>query len=417
MPLEPRPTVRPPGPTRTGLSPSTVALLATAVFISYFDRGILATASPLVQGEFGLSGTQLGFLFAAFYWSYAPLQPLAGWLAQRMDVRYVLAAGVALWSLSTVLTGFATSLAFLVALRALLGVGESVVYPSNAKLLGQHAEIHERGRANGLIAIGQALGPTAGTVLSGLVMARWGWRPAFLAFGLVSLAWVLPWLVVTRPARAGARASSMPVPYAVLFRERSLWGTSLGHFCGNYAYYFMLTWLPSLLVKEFGYTLPQMAVIGGCVYGIQAVSAALTGWWCDRLILRGASANRVLKTAMIAGLIGVTAAMASCAGAGARLSVALMVLAGIGIGMQSAPMNSITQTLGGARAAGQWMGVQNLVANAAGVLAPPLTGFIVDSTGSYFWTFMVAAVVTLLGMVAYAVVVRRVEPVPWPAAA
>jgi MFS family permease len=120
---------------------------------------------------------------------------------------------------------------------------------------------------------------------------------------------------------------------------------------------------------------------------------------------------------MIAGLIGVTAAMASCAGAGARLSVALMVLAGIGIGMQSAPMNSITQTLGGARAAGQWMGVQNLVANAAGVLAPPLTGFIVDSTGSYFWTFMVAAVVTLLGMVAYAVVVRRVEPVPWPAAA
>ncbi len=395
---------------------STVALLATALFISYFDRGILATASPLVQSDFGLSKTQLGFLFAAFYWSYAPLQPLAGWLAQRLDVRYVLAGGIALWSLSTVRTGFATSLVVLVGLRTLLGVGESVVYPSNAKFLGQNAEIHERGRANGLIAVGQALGPTAGTVLSGLVMARWGWRPAFILFGAVSLTWLVPWLIVTRPARASVDASSLPVPYAVLLRERSLWGTSLGHFCGNYSYYFMLTWLPLLLVKEFGFTLAQMAIIGGCIYGIQAVSAALMGWWCDHLILRGASANRVLKTAVIVGLVGVTAAMALCAGAGARLSVALMMLAGIGIGMQSAPMNSITQTLGGARTAGQWMGVQNLVANMAGVLAPPFTGFLVDTTGSYFWAFMVAALVTLLGVMAYAVIIERVEPVLWPAA-
>jgi MFS family permease len=315
-----------------------------------------------------------------------------------------------------VLTGFATSLVVLVGLRTLLGVGESVIYPSNAKFLGQNAEIHERGRANGLIAVGQALGPTAGTVLSGLVMARWGWRPAFMFFGALSLTWLAPWLLLTRPAGASVDASSLPVPYAVLLRERSLWGTSLGHFCGNYSYYFMLTWLPLLLVKEFGFTLAQMAIIGGCVYGIQAVSAALMGWWCDRLILRGASANRVLKTAVIVGLVGVTAAMALCAGAGARLSVALMMLAGIGIGMQSAPMNSITQTLGGARTAGQWMGVQNLVANMAGVLAPPFTGFLVDTTGSYFWAFMVAALVTLLGVMAYAVIIGRVEPVPWPAA-
>ncbi len=166
-----------------------------------------------------------------------------------------------------------------------------------------------------------------------------------------------------------------------------------------------------LLVKEFGFTLGEMAVIGGCVYGIQAVSAAATGWWCDRLILAGASVNRVLKIAIIAGLVSVTIAMTLCAGAAPRFSVALMLFAGIG--MQSAPMNSITQTLGGARAAGQWMGVQNLVANMAGVLAPPLTGFLIDTTGSYFWTFLVAALVTLLGVVAYAVVVKRVEPVRW----
>ncbi len=391
-----------------------VSLLATALFISYFDRGILATASPLIQSEFGLSKTQLGFLFAAFYWSYAPLQPVAGWLAQRFDVRYVLGGGVALWALSTTLTGFVTSFAILFGLRVLLGFGESIVYPSNAKFLGQRAAVHERGRANGFIAVGQALGPTAGTILSGLVMARWGWRPAFISFGILSFIWLIPWLLATHGgATAGAVMGSRPVPYPQLLRERSLWGTSLGHFCGNYAYYFMLTWLPLLLVKEFGFTLAEMAVIGGCVYGIQAVSAAATGWWCDRLILAGASVNRVLKIAIIAGLVSVTIAMTLCAGAGPRLSVALLLFAGIGIGMQSAPMNSITQTLGGARAAGQWMGVQNLVANMAGVIAPPLTGFLIDTTGSYFWTFVVAALVTLLGVVAYAVVIKRVEPVRW----
>jgi MFS family permease len=403
-----------PEQTRAGLSVTVVSLLATALFISYFDRGILATASTLIQGEFALSKTQLGFLFAAFYWSYAPLQPIAGWLAQRFDVRYVLAGGLFLWALSTTLTGLATSLTVMLGLRVLLGFGESVAYPCNAKFLGQRAAVHERGRANGIIAVGQALGPTAGTVLSGLVMARWGWRPAFIVFGVMSLAWLVPWLMATREgATAGATWGNQPVAYRVLLRERSLWGTSLGHFCGNYAYYFMLTWLPLLLVKEFGFTLKQMAVIGGCVYGIQAITAAAMGWWCDRLILSGASPNRVLKTAVIAGLVGVTAAMVVCAGAGAELSVASMMLAGVGIGMQSSPMNSITQTLGGARTAGQWMGVQNLVANMAGVIAPPLTGFLVDTTGSYFWAFLVAASVSLLGVLAYAVVIQRVEPVIW----
>src|SRR5262245_499314 len=88
-----------------GASPRIVLLLAAAVFINYLDRGLLATAAPLAQGELALSNAELGVLFSAFFWSYAPLQPLAGWLAQRFDVRWVLGAGVALWAGATVLVG------------------------------------------------------------------------------------------------------------------------------------------------------------------------------------------------------------------------------------------------------------------------------------------------------------------------
>jgi MFS family permease len=81
-------------PTST-LQMRVVVLLAAAVFLNYFDRGALSIAAPLVQEELALTPAQMGILFSAFFWSYAPLQPLAGWLAQRFDVRLVLGGGLA----------------------------------------------------------------------------------------------------------------------------------------------------------------------------------------------------------------------------------------------------------------------------------------------------------------------------------
>jgi MFS family permease len=158
-----------------------VLLLAVAVFINYVDRGNLATAGPLLKDELGLSNSQFGALGSAFFLSYAPLQLLAGWLAQRFDVRYVLI----IWASATALVGLVTSFAALLALRLLLGVGESVTYPCNSKLLAQRAPEHQRGRANGVIAGCQALGPTFGTLVGGLIMVSCGWRAAFVGVGFV----------------------------------------------------------------------------------------------------------------------------------------------------------------------------------------------------------------------------------------
>lgn len=387
------------------------------MFLNYADRGNLATASPLLKGELGLSNTEMGALLSAFFWSYAPLQPLAGSLAQRFDVRYVLGGGLAIWGLSTILTGIATSFAQLLALRVLLGLGESVAFPCNAKYLGQRAAAHERGRANGLLAMGQALGSTGGTLIGGLVMARFGWRPALVAFGLVSLAWLVPWKAATRGGTTACSVAGMhPVGYRRLLRERALWGTSLGHFCGNYAYYFLLSWLPLLLVKVHGFGIAPMASIVAGVYALQAVGATAGGWVCDRLVLAGAAPNRVLKISVNVGLGGAAAAMAACTTAGGTLSIVLLLISGVFIGLQSVSISAITQTLGGPRAAGTWMGIQNLCANMAGVLAPFVTGVVVDRTGDFFWAFVIAAAIALGGVFAFTVVIQRVEPVVWQSA-
>ncbi len=395
-----------------------MGLLAAAVFINYFDRGLLSTAGPLVQRELRLSNGELGVLFSAFFWSYAPAQPLAGWLAQRFDVRYVLGFGLALWALATTLTGLVTGFAALLCLRVLLGIGESVAYPCNAKFMSQRVALDGRSRANGLVAVGQSLGPTCGTLAGGLVMAHFSWRPAFVAFGILSLAWLVPWRAVTGGgATLGSGAGADPVDYPVLLRERSLWGTALGHFCGNYAYYFMLTWLPLVLVRAQGLSVGQMAVLGAIIYALQALSAPATGWACDRLIRRGCDASRVLKTAMIVGLCGVALAMALCAVVDATWTVGMLLLSGVCFGVQSPPLGSITQTLGGPRAAAQWMGIQNLCANMAGVLAPLVTGLSLGRSENFAHAYLTAAAVTAIGVIAYAFVIRRVEPVAWPLSA
>ena len=108
-------------------------------------------------------------------------------------------------------------------------------------------------------------------------MAHFGWRPAFIVFGVLSLVWLIPWHSATRDGITVMSADGAhPIEYRVLLRERSLWGTSLGHFCGNYAYYFMLTWLPLILVKAHGLRMDHMALIVAGVYALQAISAPAT---------------------------------------------------------------------------------------------------------------------------------------------
>ncbi|MEO8926370.1 MAG: MFS transporter, partial [Caulobacteraceae bacterium] len=111
-----------------------VTLLAISVFINYVDRGNFATAAPLMKDALGLTNTQVGVMISAFFWVYAPGQFLAGWLAERVSAYLVLAVGLAVWSMATVLTGLAGGFATLLALRLLLGLGECAAFPCSSKL-------------------------------------------------------------------------------------------------------------------------------------------------------------------------------------------------------------------------------------------------------------------------------------------
>lgn len=401
-----------------GVSARVVALLTLAAFINYVDRGNLATAGPLIQDQLRLSHTELGLLLAAFFWSYAPAQLPAGWLAERFDPRRVLAAGLAIWGAATALTGLGTGFIVLLALRMLLGLGESVMYPASFKLLAVEASEEQRGRANGFLASGQLLGPAVGTLAGGLLMAWLGWRVVFILFGFASLLWLWPWLTTPRavPQRSTREAPDEPSTVKIL-RRRELWASCLAQFCGTYTLYLVLSWLPVYLVHTHGFSMAQMAPIGAGVYALSAGTSVLTGWASDRWLSAGAGTNRVRKSGLIAGLAIVTACLIACAQAGSIGALLALAGCGIGIGIWTPALFATVQTLAGPHATGRWMGIQNCLGNLAGMTAPLVTGMVVDRTGHFDFAFGIAAVLAVLGILTVGFLMRRVEPIDWRASA
>jgi MFS family permease len=393
---------------------SLVLLVAAAVLLNYVDRGTVAVAAPLMKAELGLSATGFGIAVSAFFWIYSPIQLGIGWLVDRFSVYKLLAAGLALWALSTVATGFAGSLAALVILRLLLGMGESIAFPGASKIICRHVPEARRGIANATIASAIALGPAVGTLLGGLIMANFGWRAMFVIFGLATLIWLLPWSALVRALPAEhAHARHTPFPMARLIGTRALWTTSFGHFAANYGFYFILAWLPLYLVSQRGFSIQTMTLLATMTYLAQAASALTLGWICDHRVAGGADMGRTCRFMIAGGMALVGLAILGIALAGSTPTLALcLILAGIGAGPCSTNVYAIAQIFAGPRAAGSYVGIQNAVGNIAGIVGPIVTGLIVDATGSFLNAFYVAAAICAAGALCWAVIVPRIRPLP-----
>jgi MFS family permease len=269
--------------------------------------------------------------------------------------------------------------------------------------------------ANGIVQSGLAFGPAFGVFFGGMLIAAFGWRPFFIAFGLVSLLWAVAWIAIAqrhvRHSDASQRSDAPPMK--LLLAEPSLWGASLAHFCSNFLLYFVLTWIPYYLVNERHWSLQQMASIAGSSYLLAGVSMVVGGTVADRFIRRGASVTLVRKAGC--GLGGVCAAvgMIGCGYSGDVASAAWLIFAGAGSGLLSVNTFLVAQTMAGPSATGSWVGVQNTLANVAGLIAPSLTGILVDRTGNFNLPFAIAALMALSSGAAWVFLVGPIRPIDW----
>jgi ACS family D-galactonate transporter-like MFS transporter len=389
-------------------------LLALSVLINYIDRSNLSIAAELIKHEIHISDFQLGTLLSAFFWTYALMQIPAGWLVDRFDVKWVFAAGFFLWSVSTAITGLLHGFAALLIIRVILGLGESVTFPSCGKVLGSHFKENRRGFANSMIMVGLALGPALGMWVGGRAVGRFGWRPFFLTLGLAGLLWLPLWSAcMPRRTDAPIRSRAGTAGFLDILRQRSAWGTCVGQASINYFLYFLVTWLPSYLQRGRHLSLHDVANAGGLLFLASAISSAATGKLSDRWIHAGASPTLVRKGLMLLGHLGIGVCLAITALAPGRIFTAMLVSTGAFLGISVCNSWAISQMLAGPRMVGRWIGVQNFVGNLGGAVAPVLTGFLLGRTHSFYWPFLITAVVAWIGGLSWWFVVGPLDEVDW----
>lgn len=385
-----------------------VLLLVAAMIVSFFDRGNLAVAAPVLAPQLGLPPWDLGLLLSAFFWTYAVSQIAAGWLVDRIEVRWIYAGGFLLWSLATLSTAAVSTLSGLLCMRLLLGIGESVTYPASSRILAAVIPEERRGLANSLVDLGARFGPALGTMCGALLVARFGWRALFAITGGVALLWLIPWLAWAprKLAHAGGAPGQVGPNWSQLLRRRSVWG-SCGGLCGaNYAWYFLLSWLPSYLVRERHFSLSSVALWGALPYVFMAVSSISGGILADHWISRGASPVRVRRGFLVTGLVMTALLLPSVLLPRIEFAVGGLFMACLSFGIYASNLFSLTQTLAGPEAAGRWTGLQNACGNLAGIASPLLTGWIVTRTGKFEIAFVAAGIACLLGACSFGFLIR-----------
>jgi len=252
-------------------------LLVISVCINYIDRGNLSVAGVDIANELRLQPFQLGLLFSAFFWTYATCHIVSGWLIDRYNVIWVYGIGYVMWSAVTTLTGLVSGFTALFIVRMLLGMSESVAYPSYSKIIASSFPERQRGRANSLVDAGSKLGPALGLILGGPILAHLGWRALFLGTGLVSLLWIVPWYIAAPRMKSTQQLVKYAGPgFLKILRKRDAWGTLLSLFGANYGWYFMLLWLPGYLRMERHYSAEAMGLAGSLPF-ITVSAGSLAG--------------------------------------------------------------------------------------------------------------------------------------------
>ncbi|AUZ59660.1 D-galactarate permease [Pseudomonas sp. XWY-1] len=403
----------------------TVVFLLLIGIVNYLDRSALSIANTSIQKDMMISPSQMGILLSAFSIAYAFAQLPMGMIIDRLGSKIALGASLLGWSVAQAAFGMVNSFAGFMGLRVLLGIGEAPMFPSAAKALSEWFDANERGTPTGVVWSSTCLGPCLAPPLLTLFMVNFGWRGMFIITGVIGVVLALCWLTFYKskarflaelaaegkplPSERPAAAAAATAPKASyfagwldLFKHRSTWGAVLGFMGVIYMLWLHLTWLPGYFEREHGLDLYKTAWVVSLAYGFGAAGTIVAGRFCDWLVRRGMSVLGSRKFSVITGLV--LAALFTLPLSfvtGLTGCIMLLCLALFSINMASATAWMIVNTIVDSQRVASFGSIQNFGGYIAGSVAPIVTGFSIQYSGSFTTAFMISAVVALCSAVAY----------------
>jgi len=262
-------------------------LLVVYVF-NFVDRQILSILAAPIQADLQLSDSEMGMLgglaFALLYSTMAV--PLAA-LADRSSRSWVIAVSLAAWSGFTALCGVATNFWHIFFARLGVGIGEAGGVAPSYALIGDYFPSERRATALSIYSLGIPIGSGLGVLMGGYIAATVDWRTAFFAVGLAGLVIVPVFKLLVRDKAKPKVAADNPAPLpqtpslketaGVLARKRSFWVLAFGAAMSSMLGYGIAFWLPSLLIRSFGFELVQASQFFGALLLIGGVVGVMAG--------------------------------------------------------------------------------------------------------------------------------------------
>ncbi len=405
-------------------------LLGIGVLVNYFDRVSLSLSQAALHRDFGIDAVMFGYLLGAYNWTYASFQLPIGVILDRFGVTRTGRVSIFLWSLASFASGLSRSIPAFFSARLLLGVGEAPTFPANAKAVGRWFPRAERSSATAIFDSAAKFASALGVPVLGIVLLAVGWRWSFALTGAISLLYLWYfWRVYRDPEddphlTAEERAHiaggepevtqavvAHPLPLMTLARQRKVLGVALGFGSYNYVFYLLLTWLPSYLSTALHVDLLHSFLYTGVPWLFATVcELSVGGWLTDFLIRSGYDASRVRQTVLLCGM---ACGLGIFGAAGARTPLMALAWISLSIGGLSAaaPIGwSVPSLITPRSSVGSVSGILNFSNQISAIVAPVLTGYVVEITHSFRWAFGAAAIYLVVGILAYLLLLGRIEP-------
>jgi len=393
--------------------------LFTLAMINYVDRVALSVASKPIADEFGLSPVVMGYLFSSFLWTYLLCLMPMGILVDKFGSKIVNAAGITVWSAATMLTGLAPSYVALIATRLAMGVGEATTFPAGGRVVREWIPAGERGMTNAIFMAGTQAGPAFGALIVAWIVSEIGWRGSFLAVGAVGFIWLAAWLIwYDIPERArwlaqeerekivrerGAATDALEKRSGSkrvldLLRSRTMVGLALAEGCAVYTQYLFLTWLPSYLQTTRHLTILKTGMFTALPYAGAALLGIALGRVSDRSLTHDAVGQGRRRSMGVVMMLSSSVILLTPFVEQIWLMMVLFTLSLTGMATAiSLNFSLVTDLLRNPEDSGKAMSILVVGGNSFGIIAPIVTGYVIQATGSYNWAFGIAGLLLVAG--------------------
>jgi MFS transporter, ACS family, hexuronate transporter len=385
--------------------------------VNFIDRSAISFVIEPLKNEFGFSDTQFGMILSAFGVGYVLLTAFGGWLVDVLGARIVWPIAAIAWSLCVGCLGIAEGFLGFIALRFLLGVAEGPHFPALSKSIGTWLPSTERARALSLGLVAIPVSSVIGSPIAAWLVEDYGWRTMFFAVSSIGIIWAVVWYIFfrDRPEQSKyvneaeinlisengtkEKAKKEPIDWRYILTHPTLIANNIAYFAYGYMLFFATLWLPGYFLSQHGLNLKSVGLFLVIPWAVAAIFLKTGGILSDWLY-RKTGNSRLARSHLIWSSQLLSAFFFVMLGFTDTLTLSIVYLSlALGFGQLPQPaFFSVNIDIAKERAASA-QGVTSSFLSLAGIIAPAITGWLINYTKSYQAAFFLLGGLTLVAVV------------------